>query len=179
MPGVRVTSVRRTVAVAVTLVTAQALLGAVIGFVTFGGEETAPATTVAEPQLAGPPIVVPPTLAAPAERLSIAASRGVRTERPTSPPVTPAAKRRPVTPATTPSPSPPVGKSAPPVPPMPPISDPGTGLESPSAPGQDDPPVPVVGERCDEEGADGRTADNKAVRCVRGRGGDLRWRLVQ
>jgi hypothetical protein len=174
MPGVRVTSVRRTVFVAVALVTAQALLGGVIGFVTFGGDRNSPAPpAAAEPRLAGPPVVPPASLPTPAERVSIAASRAVRTERPTSPQPPPATERSPAT--RTSSPAPAVSKGLPPLPPMPTISVPDPDLV---APPQDDAPVPVAGEFCDEAGAEGRTADDKAVRCLRGRDGRLRWRLV-
>jgi hypothetical protein len=60
VPGVRVTSVRRTVLIAVALVTGQALLCGLIGFLTFGNDEPRSPTPAAEPQLAGPPLVVPP-----------------------------------------------------------------------------------------------------------------------
>lgn len=174
MPGVRVTSVRRTVLVAVTLVTAQALLGGIIGFVTFGGDRDAPAPAAAEPQLAGPPVVLPSSAPTPAARLSIAASRAVRTERPTSP--QPPPERTPVT--RTSSPAPATSKTPTPLPPMPTISIPDPDLVAPVPPAVEDPPVPVVGESCDVPGAEGRTADDKAVRCLRGRDGRLRWRLV-
>jgi hypothetical protein len=178
MPGVRVTSVRRTVLVAVTLVTAQALLGGIIGIVTFGADREAPPASAKEPQLAGPPVVLPPSRPTPAERLSMAASRAVRTERPTSPRPPPVTSRSPA--ARTASPSPAASRtSPPPQPPMPTISIPDPDLVAPSVPAFEDPPVPVVGEPCAEAGADGRTADDKAVRCVRSRDGRLRWRLVQ
>jgi hypothetical protein len=63
--------------------------------------------------------------------------------------------------------------------PAPSESSPGRALLPPPSPIPDDgTPAPVVEERCDDEGATGRTADDKAVRCERDRDGDLRWRLV-
>ncbi|MEU4222615.1 hypothetical protein, partial [Actinoplanes sp. NPDC026623] len=85
----RVTPVRRTVAVAVALVTAQALLCGVIGVVTFDdrGDATAGA------RAAGPQMVVPPTAAqsARAPQPAVSASSGRHTIRPsaTTPPASP------------------------------------------------------------------------------------------
>jgi hypothetical protein len=186
MPGVRVTSVRRTVVVAVALVTGQALLCGIIGFVTFGDRGgAAPPGRAAEPQLAGPPIVVPPPSvrpsSGPAERPGPRKTRSPRTERPTSP-AGPAAGRNATSRAVSPSrtttapvaPPPPAPVTSPTdralLPPVPPAA---------SAP-EEDAPVPVVEkERCEDEGATGSTAEGGAVRCERARDGELRWRLVQ
>ena len=182
MPGVRVTSVRRTVRIAVALVTGQALLCGIIGFVTFGGkDETPPRVRAAEPQLAGPPLVVPGTSPPPSpserpERSRSATTKQTRTERPTSP-TAPASVRSTATRSVSPS------RTVTPPPPVPPptatTSPTDRALLPPSSPvSGDDPLIPVADEPCDERGATGRTADGKAVRCERDRDGDLRWRLV-
>jgi hypothetical protein len=182
MPGVRVTSVRRTVRVAVALVTGQALLCGTIGFVTFGGRyDREPGARAAEPQLAGPPIVVPSTNSPPpserAEQPVSASTEQTRTERPTSPPA-PASVRSSTTRSISPSRTSTV-PVAPVPPPTPTTSPTDRALLPPSSPASgDDPPTPVVDEPCDDAGATGRTADGKAVRCERDRHGDLRWRLV-
>jgi len=182
MPGVRATSVRRTVVVAMALVTGQALLGGFIGFVTFGGDGVAsPPARAAEPQFAGPPVALPPSdpTAEPAKRPRTAGPT-TRTRGPTSPP---APARSSATRAISPSPTP----SAAPAPVPPPVPSPSTSPTDrsllPPSPPQPvaDPtvsPVPVVDERCDDEGATGRTADGQAVRCERGDDGELRWRPV-
>ena len=182
MPGLRTTSVRRTVIVAVSLVTGQALLGAVIGFVTFDRGEEARVAPRPTDALAAPPIVVPaPSIPVPTgsqrpsrKRAVAEVSTGVRrtpppapvptgtTEATTSPRTT--APPRPTTSA--PATAPP--SSAPPSLPslLPPVYD---------APPED---IPVIRERCDEEGVTGRTDDGRLVRCERDRDGDLRWRPV-
>ena len=182
VPGVRVTSVRRTVGVAVALVTGQALLCGVIGIVTFSDRSTsAPGAQAVEPQFAGPPAVVPsagtPPAAAPADRPEPGTTRSGRIELPTSPPAPVAARNsatRTISPSRTASPPPA------PVPPAPTTSPPDRALIPPSHPApDDDAPNPAVErERCDDEGAIGRTAGGKVVRCERDRHGDLRWRLV-
>jgi len=199
MPGVRVTSVRRTVVVAVALVTGQALLCGIIGFVTFGDRGGAPpGGGAAEPQVAGPPIVLPPSSGPPADepagRPEPGSPKPVRTERPTSPPG-PAAARGSATRAAGPSrtTSAPVAPEPPPVPVpstspdrelLPPAAPgPGDGAPGDGGPGGDGPgddvPEPVVEkEPCDEAGATGATAEGKVVRCERDRNGELRWRLV-
>jgi hypothetical protein len=184
MPGVRVTSVRRTVVVAVALVTGQALLCGIIGFVTFGDNGgAAPRVRAAEPQLAGPPIVLPPASLPPiderTERPRSGKPRAARTERPTSPPTSDAARNsvtREITPSRTAS-SPAAPAPSPPVPATTPTD---RELVPPAIPPvQEDAPEPVVEkEPCDEAGATGTTADGKTVRCERDRDGELRWRLV-
>jgi hypothetical protein len=182
MPGVRVTSVRRTVAVAVALVTGQALLCGIIGFVTFDKGGTAPDVRAAEPQLAGPPIVLPPSGAPPpgdrGEPPKAGSTRPARTERPTSPP-TSAAVRNSATRAISPSRTASVRPSATPSKPAPTTTPTDRSLLPPVAPPVEDAPVPVVeNERCDEPGATGTTAEGRAVRCERDPDGELRWRLV-
>jgi hypothetical protein len=177
MPGVRVTSVRRTVRVAVALVTGQALLCGIIGFVTFGGQGgPAPGAGAAEPQLAGPPIVLPTaSTSRPGERVKRAepgAVRSTRVERPTSPRTSAAVRgsaTREISPSRTVAPSPPPVLSPSPT---------SRALLPPSPAPEPDTPIPVVQEPCDDEGATGRTADDEAVLCLRDRAGDLRWTLV-
>lgn len=182
VPDVRVTSVRRTVGVAVALVTGQALLCGIIGVVTFGGENTpAPGAPAVEPQLAGPPVVVPPRSTPPAEPVrhpEPGSTSSGRIERPPAPPASPAVRSsatRTIVPSRT--------VSAPP-PAAPVTSPPGLGLLPPSpvpsssAPKENAPPPVVLWERCDDEGATAETVDGQAVRCTRGRDGDLRWRRV-
>jgi hypothetical protein len=181
VPGVRVTPVRRTVIVAVALVTGQALLCAIIGFVTFGGtDDAAPTAGAAGPRLAGPPIVVSPT-GAPSPSRSAASKRRSSTRstaeiRPTSPaPTSRPARRAPTGPAASPSIVPVV-----PAPPVPSVSllPPIDLFPRPSAESSDPTAPAVANARCDDEGATSETAGGEAVRCVRGRTGELRWRLV-
>jgi hypothetical protein len=177
VPGVRVTSVRRTVGVAVALVTGQALLCGIIGIVTFTDRGTsAPGAQAPAPQLAGPPPVVPsagpPPADAPVDHPEPGTTRHGRIELPTSP-AAPVAVRnsatRTIGPSRTASVSPAPTTSPPDVALIPP---------SPAAPDGDAPVPAVEGERCDDEGALGETAAGKAVRCERDRRGDLRWRVV-
>ncbi|MEV4707142.1 hypothetical protein [Actinoplanes sp. NPDC049316] len=194
MPGLRATSVRRTVIVAVALVTGQALLGAVIGFMTFDRDEAGPAASRAAEPAAAPPIVAPaPSTPAateasqpPGKRAVADASSGTRRVPASPAPAFPApafpapASSAPAEAVTRPgtSPSPTRTSSAPA--PLPPSSSaaPAPGLlPSPDAdqPGAE---TPVAREPCEEEGATGRTGDGKTVRCRRDRDGRLRWRLV-
>ncbi|MET8150747.1 hypothetical protein ACIBSW_02225 [Actinoplanes sp. NPDC049668] len=178
--GLRVTPVRRTVAVAVALVTGQALLCGVIGVVTFG--EPGDAKTgarAAGPEFRGPPAAAP---SASVQTGGPGASVKHSTRRPAAAPTRTAS--RPAPPAETPGPpaAPPTIIALPPAPPatgtaptelVPPPAPP-----APPAQGEETEAPVKVWDRCDEEGADGRTADGRAVRCLRGRHGDLRWRLV-
>jgi len=186
MPGPRTTSVRRTVLVAVSLVTGQALLGGVIGFVTFDrDDETTVASRAADP-VAAPPAVAPaPSVPAPEgssrpprKRPAAAVSTTIRrTPPPAGTQTSEPATGRPRTPAPAESSETSAPEPVPPAPP--PTSSPAPPALMP--PEYDLPPdedVPVVGERCEEEGATGRTGDGKAVRCERNRDGDLRWRPV-
>ena len=178
MPGMRVTSVRRTVRVAVALVTGQALLCGIIGFVTFDSDEPASRPGASAPLLAGPPIAAPATSVPPpterAKRAEPGTARSTRTERPASPPAS-AGVRTSATRKVKPSlevriPRKPVPSTSPP--------DRELLLPPPSPAPADDAPVPVVQEPCDDEGATGRTAGGQAVTCRRDRRGELRWTLV-
>ena len=185
MPGVRVTSVRRTVVVAVALVTGQALLGGIIGFVTFGGDGAAsPAAPAAEAQFAGPPVAGPPNGSATGEPAKRPRTAGPTTRtRGPDPPRRSALVRNSATRAIIPSRSTSVPPEPPAPAPAPSTSPTDRSLLPPSPPAPvADPtlpaPVPVIDERCDEEGATGRTPDDEAVRCERGSDGELRWRPV-
>ena len=183
IPGPRTTPVRRTVIVAVSLVTGQALLGAVIGFVTFDRDDGAPVAPRAADVVAAPPIVVPaPSLPVPsrssrAPRKRAAAEVSTSIRRTVPPPAEPTETEteRPRT-STAPRPATTAPEPAPSSTPPPPAPPP-TALLPPE---YDAPPddTPVIRERCDEEGATGRTDDGRAVRCERDRDGDLRWRPV-
>ncbi|MFI5490921.1 hypothetical protein [Actinoplanes sp. NPDC051859] len=183
MPAVRGTSVRRTVTVAVGLLTGQALLCAVLGFLTY--EEDAPRT---QQRAAGPlvdaPIPAPKvTQPAPGESARSAHGRaGTQLSRnglPAPPaPSTSSAPSGPVRivpspkwtalPTTTPAADP---STEPPAPPMPP--------PLPSRPPEDGRrPTPRIGQPCEEEDATGRTRGGRAVRCLRERGGELRWQPI-
>ena len=178
MPGLRATSVRRTVVVAVALVTGQALLCAVIGFVTFGDHgRPAPAGPRAAEPLAGPPVAVPApvlpepsaTSRAPRKRGKAHVSSSARPARPAT--TSPVPRRSSGAPAPEPAVTSPAATAPAPEPPSP-IS------LVPAEPVEESDPPPVLGEPCDDEGATGRTAEGRAVRCEPGRGGDLRWRAV-
>lgn len=177
MSGMRVTPVRRTVAVAVALVTAQALLCGVIGFVTFDdrGDATAGARA-AGPQIFMPPTAAPSVSTAPPAASALSGRRAIRPPAATSNPAS-----RPPSSAVSgpPPPAPPASPPAPSTIAIPPAPPP-EGLAPSSAPPPEDEEIeaPVrLGSRCDKEGAFGRTAEGEIVRCLRGRHGDLRWRL--
>ncbi|MFC3384921.1 hypothetical protein ACFOHP_23705 [Couchioplanes caeruleus subsp. azureus] len=169
---------RRTVIVAVGLVTGQALLCAVIGFVTFDGRGDVPSarSRVAAPKLDAPIAVPPP--APPAPTGSSRMPRGnagahlskssLPATRPASPAAPPAGSSRP---SSAPLPaSPPEPPPAPPIPP--PLPD-----SPPSEPPDDRRrTLPVLGDFCADEGATGETGDGRKVRCAWDRHGDLRWR---
>ena len=175
MPGTRVTSVRRTVRVAVALVIGQALLCGIIGFVTFDSDEPAPRPGAPAPLLAGPPIPAPSAGVPPpterAKRAEPGTARSTRTERPTSPP-TSAGVRTSATRKVKPSLEIRIPR------PVPSTAPTDRELQPPSPVPIADAPVPVVQEPCDDEGATGRTAGGQAVTCRRDRRGELRWTLV-
>lgn len=180
MPGLRGTSVRRSVIVAVVLVAGQALLCAVIGFVTFGDHGgAAPPRARAADTIAGPPIVVPaPTVPqprgssrAPRRHGKAFVSSSARPARPVPRSSAPPRSRvagAPETIATLPAK---------------PATKPSAALPSPISMLPPRPPdetgaAPVAGEPCDEKGAIGITRGGRAVRCEPDRHGDLRWRPV-
>ncbi|MFI7600897.1 hypothetical protein [Actinoplanes sp. NPDC049681] len=178
MPGLRGTSVRRTVIVAVALVTGQALLCAVIGVVTFGdhGRAASPVPRAAEP-VAGPPIVVPaPTMPeprgssrAPRRHGKAYASSSARPVRPSSP----GPRRSRAAATTAPAaalPGRPTAKTS---------SEPPSPISMlPPLPPDETDAAPVVGEPCDDKGAIGITRGGRVVRCDPDRNGDLRWQRV-
>ncbi|BCJ54546.1 hypothetical protein Asp14428_60210 [Actinoplanes sp. NBRC 14428] len=173
-PGLCTTPVRRTVLIAVALVTGQALLCVVIGFVTFGDRGAAPPRPHAAEQPAAPPAVVPPSGPGPAGP-SVAphgpgavVSHGVRPVRPAATRVREHHAERSPTPGRTTAL--PASSPSPPAPEPPPT----LALLPPPGDGADDPPV--IGEPCDDADTTGETRDGRAVRCDRDRDGDLRWR---
>ncbi|MEU4221277.1 hypothetical protein, partial [Actinoplanes sp. NPDC026623] len=82
--------------------------------------------------------------------------------------------RPPVT--TVPAPATPAVPPAPTTIAIPPEPPPPDDLQPPGEGEEIEAPVKIW-SRCDKEGALGRTAEGEAVRCLRGRHGDLRWRL--
>ncbi|MEV6596856.1 hypothetical protein AB0M36_08345 [Actinoplanes sp. NPDC051346] len=170
LPGLRGTPVRHTVIVAVGLVTGQALLCAVIGFLTFDGRGDAPSarSRVAAPLL-DPPIVVMSTLPAPVDSSRVPSRHvGAQLSRSARPvrSATPGPSR-----ATT-APAPPTTTVAAPVPSTAPGSLP------PTVPEDRRPKRPEVGAPCEEEGLTGESGDGRELRCEWDRYGHLRWRTV-
>jgi hypothetical protein len=165
------TSVRRTVRVAVALVAGQALLCAVIGWVTFGASHAhrpgAPVSTV-EP-LAGKPLVMPPAVSVPPPRAPSAsvtpsAKEKVKTSAPASPRQSPS--RRPPAEDST---SPPVMLASPP-------PRPADVAPSPTPADQVQSPVKLL-DVCEPLDAKGLTADGVPVRCVKSADGTLHWQI--
>ena len=166
------------------LVAGQAALCAVIGWMTFGPSETKPqAVRAADPpgepvvlptaSTWMPPLHVPPaptsagkSAAAPAPRVSRSArpAKVRRTSAPTreKPRTVMAPEESKQIPSEPAAPNPELASPVPPVP--------------PSA-GAVQRPV-VVGERCQPEGAPGRTADDVELKCVRDRDGALVWQII-
>jgi hypothetical protein len=178
-------TVRRTVRVAVALIVGQALLVALIGWLTFG---RAGDSDSAVDQLAAPPQAPPPTAtsryATPSRsattspeppRTSVPATTERRAVPTRTPPATTLATSDPAPPSPlveTPSPSATVTSSAPP----------DLSLIPPAPPAASDVPVvqaPVtVGAHCWPEGAYGWTAGGTLVRCVRTPHHRPRWKIV-
>jgi hypothetical protein len=164
------------VRVAVALVTGQAALCAVIGWVTFGPSAAKPDAANAKPlntqiQLAPMPTLpagVPPAPPGPAASPVPSSPRASRSSRPvvTRTTTKPAAdKHRPVI-AT--------GQT----PPEPPPASPNPGLAAPSPPAPSGVQSPVVvGRPCDPDGAKGLTLDLIELVCVLDRDGDLVWQI--
>ena len=182
--GARVLSARRTVRIALALVTGQALLCAVIGWVTFGTPDDrrsgprGPITTLTDPPFALPqlPAAAPsgsPSTARPRRSAGSVDRSPVRSTaratRSARPPASVRARPRPVTPsAATPSTARPTKSSLPAAPPADPEpSGGGVGFEAPV----------VVGQRCDRRGELELTEDGVEVRCTRDRAGVLRWQI--
>lgn len=163
------------------LVASQAVLCAVIGWVTFAGH--GPQHVTAEPDL-GPALVVPPATVEP-----VLTDKPVRRARPARTPVpsssapisAPASgsvlaevsPAQTTTPPPTPAaPSPPAASEASPTPdngelratPVPSITEVQGNV--------------VVGDKCDRENADGRTPTDVLVRCLKDRAGILVWQII-
>jgi cytoskeletal protein RodZ len=168
-------SVRRTVAVATALVASQAVLCAVIGWVTFGGKDAAHSQPRAAEPLLGPPLVVPPVTVVPvttppSHHPEKADKTATSAPRHTSAParVSASAEASPSIEALPAAPSPPA--TSPTV----------SGLVRPAAtpsPSATQPDV-EVGATCDPENADGLTTDGVAVRCLRDDDGNLVWQII-
>ncbi|WP_127497508.1 hypothetical protein [Actinoplanes solisilvae] len=170
--------VRRTVRLAVALVVGQALLCALIGWLTLGQSRPEPArppgSSVVDAMGAppSPPAIRPTSRAVPAP--ATRARKATSTPAPRRSTNTPA----PRTAATTPTPVPIEGPPEDPavVPPVPPPAA--------SPPATSPPPADVVqqpvreGDECRPLGARGRTAKGEDVRCVREWPRQLRWRIV-
>ncbi|MCO8272058.1 hypothetical protein M1L60_15800 [Actinoplanes sp. TRM 88003] len=187
-------TVRRTVRMAVALVVGQAVLCALIGWLTLGQSRSEPARSpgAAVDQLAAPPPADPAT---PSARTVIAPTTQAREPVPaTSRPAprkkkrSPAAPERPAT-TTAPTTRAPQPISVPPdppalVPPAPPPSPPPSPSPSSALPSSPSPSAglvrdPVrVGDECRPTGAYGRTAEGVLVRCVREWRHPPRWKIV-
>ncbi|WP_250027394.1 hypothetical protein [Paractinoplanes maris] len=191
--------VRRIVRMAVALVVGQAMLCAVIGWLTLGpgrSEPTrAPGSAVVD-QLAAPPLIAP---AAPTSRAATTPAASTAQARKPVPATTRTAPRRPpaatttaasrspdptTPPSTTPAQPDPVAIVIPPPPPVPPAPStepsPITTTATP-VPSTSSAPVqqPVrVGDECRPAGAYGRTLKGELVRCLREWGQRPRWKIV-
>ncbi|GAB2573305.1 hypothetical protein Aab01nite_19790 [Paractinoplanes abujensis] len=187
--------VRRTVRMAVALVVGQAMLCALIGWLTLGRHRPEPARPPGAPvvdQLAIPPLTTTAASAPPPSRSAISATRQSR-----QPSVVSSARPAPVR-STSAAPAPPAASPepilAPPddpamVPPVPPVPSPSTPKTPllPSSPASS--PVPSaspgvvqdpvrVGDECHPVGSYGRTAEGDLVRCVRDWRHGPRWKIV-
>jgi hypothetical protein len=169
-------SARRTVRVAVALVAGQAVLCAVIGWVTLGSghaHKPAPVRTV-EP-LAAKPLVIPPPLVAP----------GPKPPRSSATP-SPSADRKDSTsasarsrPSTRPPRSAPARVSASaraPIKPAPPPGQPALALPSPSADDEVQSPAKPL-DPCAPVDAKGLTLAGLSLLCVKSDDGSLRWQI--
>jgi hypothetical protein len=188
-------SARRTVRVAAGLVAGQALLCAVIGYVTLGGPGS-PVTNGAwiGGPLAGHPITVPtpvvrltsPTTVAPDTRATGASTHA----RPAA--GNESRQRAGVTPTPTPAESPPavlVGTSDPPTGTSPTAAPASTAAapEVPSTASSTDTPSSLaatqlsvtIGDVCDPVDAPGVAIDGRPVRCASDTDGVLRWRTLE
>lgn len=189
-PAAGTARVRRTVRVAAALVAGQVLLGAVIGWVTFGESSPTPQAAGRIEPPAAPLPVVPPETSGPGPAVTVPPEPPVRpgaspsrvrsTKRPAGGPARPARTR-----TTAPAPQPPAEEpppqlviSLPPSPTVLPSGGPGRGRRTPPPAPSPSVQGPVrVGDRCEPEGAAGRTADDRPVLCARGDDGELRWQI--
>jgi hypothetical protein len=164
------------VRVAVALVTGQALLCAVIGYVTFGPSDPPPQAAAPVEPLAGPAMPTPrmpqPSAAVSAGQPAVPSPRPSRTARTSESPVTligPAPTTRPPTSATPAKTTDRPMLEAPPAPPLLDVPTPNPMLTpSPTAP-------PVEDDPCETEGAEGQTAAGVNLVCTRLADGSLVW----
>lgn len=171
---------------ATALIAGQAVLCAVIGWVTFGGADQARSTTRAAGPDFGPALVVPPAgvtpvlTSAPGRPHSQPAVAGSRASAvPPSPPapdaaggtVTPSRTSAPVRTSTSSAARPPA-----PVPTASPTD--GNLVLTPSPSGSGVQTGVVIGEKCGPEKADGLTVLSVAVRCLPEQRGDLVWQVI-
>jgi hypothetical protein len=164
------------VTVATALVASQAVLCAVIGWITFGGHDQ-PAHSnarAAEPVL-GPPIVVPPASVAPVESPAPSSQHHSPARNASSTPRPTSAPARTVGPPAAPSRT--VATTG--IAPKPPVATPtGAGKALRPTPSASEVQGNAeVGKKCDPEDANGVTADDIAVRCVRDSDGNLVWQI--
>jgi hypothetical protein len=164
------TSVRRSVVIATALVVSQALLCAVIGWVTFDHHDRSGSSAEAAGPVLTPPVVVPSASVRPVlPSRTLGESRLLRNptkaDEPTIPTQSPPVSLAP------PSAAPP---SAAPSSAGPPLGFQAEPSPSESAIQQD----AIPGKPCDPAGADGITHTGQAVRCRKGRSGDLIWRIA-
>jgi hypothetical protein len=180
--------VRRTVRVAVALVVGQALLCALIGYLTLGRSGAQPrGDHMAEPPLA-PPVTATsspaPTAAAPT---SVSATATRKPKRRAGNDATPARTK----PAPPPLPPGPVVAEPPPETLIAPSPVPSAATTITTAPSFGNPPLPptvpprytvqdpvTVGDLCAPEWAFGRTSDDTLVRCLRTVRHAPRWKIV-
>ncbi|MBM2617458.1 hypothetical protein JIG36_18030 [Actinoplanes sp. LDG1-06] len=188
--------VRRTVRMAVALVVGQAMLCALIGWLTLGrhrSEPSRPPGSAVVDQLAAPPLTGPVPAASRSAISSTAQTRKPAPARPSPRRSTADAVPRPVVPEpdrpepiSAPPEDPPVVPT-PPTPPTPPApSPPRTSPPDQLTPSPQTTPSPSgavqepvrVGDECDPVGSFGRTAEGELVRCVRDWRHGPRWKIV-
>jgi len=160
------------VTVATALIASQAVLCAVIGWVTFGSKEPAHSQSKAAEPLLGPPIVVPPASVAPvttppthgpAKPDRTTGSIPKRSLAPVRSSAAAEARRAEPTLAPAPSTSARIGAD---------LVHPATPSASAVQTGAE------VGEKCDPKEADGVTAGGIAVRCLPDEDGNLVWQII-
>jgi hypothetical protein len=164
------------------LVAGQALLCAVIGWLTFGPPDAAEETAAPVQPVAAPPPLVIPSITVALPPTPPPSTRATTEEPPNPPPRARSSRspRQPVAPkpagrqVDTGEPGTPV--VAPPVEPAPAPSPDVNATPTPSESAEVQGPV-VAGEPCEPEGAPGVTDDEVALRCVRADDGQLRWEI--
>jgi hypothetical protein len=168
-------SVRRTVRVAVALVAGQAVLCAVIGWVTFGSghaHRPGPVPTVeplaAKPLVIPPPVVLPPPRPPRSPATPSAAKKDTTSASPSARPSTREPRSTPASVAE-PARSPRSGPSPPP-------EGPALAVPSPTPDDQVQSPVKLL-DPCDPVDALGLTVAGLSLRCVKGDDGSLHWQI--